>query len=115
MSWSTDEQPSIETITDLSLLKDKPFFINAEIGDKVLIYEKAKLAILYRPSKDIIIKTLSPNYEDAIFSLTTPSPTPVATPIPTPVPTPTVEPTISPTPTTVPTISDSYSNPYGGC
>ena len=107
MSLPTDEQPSIETITDLALLKDKPFFINAEVGDKVLIYEKAKIAILYRPSKNIIIKTLSPNYEDAIFSLTppSPSPTPVATSIPTSVPTPTVEPIISPTPGTTSTAS----------
>lgn len=110
MSLPTDEQPIVETITDIAPLKDKPFFINAEVGDKVLIYEKATIAILYRPSKNIIIKTVSPSYQDAIFSMTPPSPTvvptvpptPIPTPIPTPTPFPTVEATLSPTPTITP-------------
>lgn len=110
MSLPTDEQPIIETITDLTPLKNNPFFIKAEIGDKVLIYEKAAMAILYRPSKNIIINTLSPNYGDAIFSMTSPSPAAVATMVPTPVPTliptsvpvPTVESILSPTPTATP-------------
>ena len=107
MSLPTDEEQIVETVTDLAVLKDKPFFSKAEIGDKVLIYEKAALAILYRPSKNIIINTLSPNYQDAVFSLTASIATPVPTPIPTPIPTPT-EPvptgsSLSPTPTTTST------------
>lgn len=50
------EQPTIATVSDLSKLKDKPFFNNAQIGDKVLIYLKAKKAILFRPSEHKIIE-----------------------------------------------------------
>ncbi len=98
ISLPTDEKPTVETVSDLALLKDKPFFVKAEVGDKVLIYEKSAMAILYRPSKNIIINTVSPNFTDAVFSLT--SPTPVITPVPTPVPTP--EPTLPPTPVPTP-------------
>lgn len=99
----TDELPIVETITDLTPLKDRPFFTKAEVGDKVLIYKNAAKAILYRPSKNIIINTLSPNYEEAILSMT--SPTPEETPTPTPTPTP--SPTPSPSPSENPTASAS--------
>lgn len=106
ISLPTDEKPIIETITDLSLLKDKPFFAKAEVGDKVLIYEKSAMAILYRPAKNIIINTVSPNYTEAILSINSPSPTPtlIPTPVPTAEPTlvPTPEPTIEATPTASP-------------
>lgn len=52
----TDETPTIATVTDLSKLKDQPFFAQAQVGDKVLIYPKAQKAILYRPSEDKIIE-----------------------------------------------------------
>lgn len=112
MILPTDELPVIETITDLTPLKDNPFFIKAEVGDKVLIYKKAEIAILYRPSINIIINTLSPNYSDAIFSTITPSPSAITTSAPTNIPTsipttvPTIEPTISPVPVTpIPTLT----------
>ena len=31
------EQPTLATVSDLSQLKDQPFFVNAKIGDKVLL------------------------------------------------------------------------------
>jgi hypothetical protein len=107
ISLPADEKPVIETVTDLSILKDKPFFAKAEIDDKVLVYEKAGMSILYRPSKNIIINTVSPSYADAIFSITSPSPSPIETPTPTPVPTPvpTPEPTLAVEPTPVATTS----------
>ncbi len=52
----SDEQPTIATVTDLDALKDQPFFTNAAVGDKVLIYTNASKAILYRPSENKIIE-----------------------------------------------------------
>lgn len=51
-----DETPTIATVNDLEKLKSQPFFANAELGDKVLIYAKAKKAILYRPSRNLIVE-----------------------------------------------------------
>lgn len=56
MILPTDETPTIATVADPSLLKDQPFFANALKEDKVLIYAKAKKAILYRPSIERIIE-----------------------------------------------------------
>lgn len=50
-----DETPTIATVTDPALLKDQPFFARAKAGFKVLIYPKAKKAILYDPTADKII------------------------------------------------------------
>jgi len=50
------DQPTIATITDTSTLKDQPFFINAKVGDKVLIYSQARETILYRPSTGKVIE-----------------------------------------------------------
>lgn len=50
-----DEQPSLATITDVSKLKDQPFFKKAENGDKLIVYNKAQKAILYRPSENKIV------------------------------------------------------------
>jgi hypothetical protein len=50
------EQPTVATVTDLAPLKDQPFFANAQVGDKVLIYSQTKKAILYRPSTNKVIE-----------------------------------------------------------
>ena len=42
-----DEQPTIATVSDPVALKDQPFFVNAQKGDKVLIYTNSKKAFLY--------------------------------------------------------------------
>ncbi|MEK7602927.1 MAG: hypothetical protein AAB459_01615 [Patescibacteria group bacterium] len=51
---TSDEEPTLVTVTDKNSLKD-PFLLQAENGDKVLLYPTAKKAYLYRPSIDRII------------------------------------------------------------
>lgn len=53
------EDPSVATVSDKSKLEDQPFFEKAENGDITLIYTKAKLAILYRPSNKQIVNVSS--------------------------------------------------------
>lgn len=51
-----NEQPTIATVTDPEKLKDQPFFANAKIGSKVLIYTNAKKAILFDEENDKILE-----------------------------------------------------------
>lgn len=77
-----DETPTIATITDISKLKDQPFFANAKNGDKVLIYTNAKKAILYRPSENRIIEVgaVNINQQPVAQPSSSPSATPSASP-----------------------------------
>jgi len=46
----TDEDPTVATVLDAAALaKDQPFYKDAKNGDKVIIYVKAKKAIVYDP------------------------------------------------------------------
>lgn len=51
----SDELPTIATVTDISKLRSQDFFKFAKNGDKVLIFAKAKIAIIYSPSINKII------------------------------------------------------------
>lgn len=51
-----DEEPTIATVTNLDDLAGQPFFANAKVGDRVLIYTKARKAILYDPIADRLIE-----------------------------------------------------------
>lgn len=52
----TGETPTLATVKDVSKLKNQVFFQNAQNGDKVLIFSKAKRAVLYRPSSQKIVE-----------------------------------------------------------
>lgn len=52
----SNEDPVLATVSDKNKLKDQDFFTKSENGDKVLIYEKARKAYLYRPSADKLIE-----------------------------------------------------------
>ena len=60
----TGEDPTIATVSDPSVLKDQPFFSSSLKGDKVLIFNKAGKAVLYRPSINKIIEIAPINNND---------------------------------------------------
>lgn len=55
MDLPIGEDPTVATVTDITKLKDQPFFAKAKNGDKVLIYTNAKKAILYDPTAKKVI------------------------------------------------------------
>lgn len=63
----TDEQPTIATVSDPEKLKEQAFFVKAKEGFKVIVYTKAKKAILYDPVADKIIEVAPVNVgEDTV-------------------------------------------------
>lgn len=50
-----NEKPDLALVTDTDQLKGQAFFAKAQNGDKVLIFQQAKLALIYRPSSGKII------------------------------------------------------------
>lgn len=73
----TGEDPTVATVTDISKLKDQPFFARAKNGDKVLIYTTAKKAILYDPSLKKVIDVAPINIGSPSAQIATPSATPL--------------------------------------
>lgn len=61
VSLPTGETPVLATVSDVNKLKGQVFFQDAQNGDKVLFYQKAGKAILYRPSTKKIIEFTSIN------------------------------------------------------
>lgn len=104
MELPSGETPQIATVVDKNKLKSQPFFSRAQNGDQVLIYAKAKEAILYRPSSNKIIEVAPLNISTPSASqdqghvagtstTVTKAPTPAATITPTATSTPTPTPT----------------------
>lgn len=50
----SDETPALATVTDPSKLTT-PFLKKAKVGDKILIYQSNKIAIIYRPGIDKVV------------------------------------------------------------
>ncbi len=93
------EDPTVATVTDISKLKDQPFFQKAKNGNKVLIYTNARKAILYDPAlrKVIDVAPINIGTQSAQTSASpTPSPKPTATPTPKPTPSSTSSPSATP-------------------
>lgn len=79
------ESPSIARVSDKQALAGQDFFKLAENGDKVLIYKKAKLAVLFRPSTDKIINVAPIALDGEVAGESTPVARPgAATPSPKP-------------------------------
>lgn len=77
-----DETPTVAVVSDIEKLKEQQFFSNGQNGDVVLIYMKAKKAVLYRPGEKKIIEVAPVNMSDqgasvsaASATQTTPAPT----------------------------------------
>ncbi len=71
------EIPTIAIVSDINKLKSQPFFINAQNGDRVLIYQASKKAILYRPSTNKIIDVSTINVKDTVAVASVSAATPI--------------------------------------
>lgn len=69
------ESPTVATVVDPQKLKDQAFFANAITGDKVLIYARARKAVLYSPSTHRIVEVAPLNIGEPAGT-PTPAPTP---------------------------------------
>ena len=56
MDLPTDEEPVFATVSDVEKINSQKFFAKAQNGDKVLVYNKNKKAILYRWSTNKLIE-----------------------------------------------------------
>jgi hypothetical protein len=74
VSLPSNETPVTATVSNVSKLPDEAFFKNARDGDKILMYKKDKLAVLYRPTTGKVITEATLDFENVV-----PTPKPQAT------------------------------------
>lgn len=60
-----NETPTVATVVNPDALKNQLFFANAKVGDKLLIYNVAKKAILYDPVANKIVEVAPLNIGNA--------------------------------------------------
>jgi hypothetical protein len=60
----SDEIPETATVTDKNILPKEKFFSYAQDGDKILMYKKHKIAILFRPSTGKVITEAVLDFND---------------------------------------------------
>lgn len=51
-----EERPTVATVSDVDKLQDQQFFAKAIEGDKLLVYNDSKKAVLYRPSENRVVE-----------------------------------------------------------
>lgn len=81
----TDETPQIGQIDDpVQAAKAQPFVAGAQKGDLLIVYVKARKAIVYSPSRDLIVNVgpVSVNPDQPASSATTPTTVSTATSTP---------------------------------
>jgi len=61
----TGEEPTLATVSDITKLSGQTFFARAKNGDRLIIYTRAKKAILYRPEIDKIIEVGPVNVDNS--------------------------------------------------
>ncbi len=61
MDLPVGEDPTVARVSDANKLASQPFFTKAKNGDQVLIYQQAKLAILYDPKANRILNVAPVN------------------------------------------------------
>ena len=65
-----NETPTVATVVNASKLQDQTFFANAKNGDKVLVFNREKEAILYRPSSNQIVTIAPVTVSPSVSNLT---------------------------------------------
>lgn len=69
MILPSGETPMLATVTDANALaKQQSFYANVQNGDKLLVYVQSQKAVLYSPSRDIIVNVGPVIGEDAGLS-----------------------------------------------
>jgi len=99
-----NEEPVIATITDAeSLAAQSAFYKNSQNGDKLLVYQEAKQAFIYSPSRNKLVNVGPILVDGSPISETSGAVEPIEEVIQTPIP--------SPEPTTEPTENNEDTSP----